>query len=43
MLVRLVPAEESLYTVVRQSNRWSVTITLEVIDTIIDTIEEATE
>jgi hypothetical protein len=43
MLVRLVPEEAMLYTVVRQSNRWSVTITLEVIDTVIDTTEEAAE
>jgi hypothetical protein len=31
MLVRLVPEGETLYTISRQSNKWSVTVTLEVV------------
>jgi hypothetical protein len=32
MLVRLVPSDENtLYTIQRESNRWSITVTLEVV------------
>jgi hypothetical protein len=31
MTVRLVPEGETLYTISRQSNKWSVTVTLEVV------------